>query len=325
MVGHHAQADVVVVVRVGRVLGGGVGATGQLRGAVEHGADLVRLVHVLHTLEDHGEPLEAETGVDVLVLELAGDVEVVLRAHRGEAVLHEHEVPDLDVAGVVRGRAAVDAVRGAAVVEDLRAGAARAGLAGVPVVVLLAHALDALGTDAHVLAPDALGLVVLAVHGDPEALGVQAEAAVLDRGRQQLPGHRDGRLLEVVAEGEVAAHLEEGAVADGLADLLDVRGADALLHRDDARARRGLLPQEVRDERDHAGHREQQRRIRRDERRRRHHAVPPGLEEGGPAAGDLLGLHAGVSFCVVVVWGRAAPCDGGSTVSPEMIGPVWGR
>ena len=39
----------------------------------------------------------------------------------------------------------------------------------------------------------------------------------------------DGLVLEVIAEGEVAQHLEEGAVAGGLADVLDIAGADALL------------------------------------------------------------------------------------------------
>jgi hypothetical protein len=37
------------------------------------------------------------------------------------------------------------------------------------------------------------------------------------------------RALEVVPEGEVAGHLEEGVVPGGDADLVDVRSADALL------------------------------------------------------------------------------------------------
>ena len=51
----------------------------------------------------------------------------------------------------------------------------------------------------------------------------------------QLPGELDRALLEVVAEGEVAVHLEERAVPGGLADLLDVQGAHALLHAGGAR------------------------------------------------------------------------------------------
>lgn len=52
----------------------------------------------------------------------------------------------------------------------------------------------------------------------------------------------DGLLLEVVAEGEVPEHLEEGAVTRGLAHLLDVEGAHALLVAGHAVAWRGLLP-----------------------------------------------------------------------------------
>ena len=50
---------------------------------------------------------------------------------------------------------------------------------------------------------------------------------------EQLPGVGDGFALEVVAEAEVAEHLEEGVVAAGEADVFEVvvlaAGADALL------------------------------------------------------------------------------------------------
>ena len=72
-----------------------------------------------------------------------------LRVHSPHLVLHEDEVPDLDVAGVISGGAALHAVGGTAVVVDLRAGAGGAGLAGGPVVVLLAHPLDPLGRQAR--------------------------------------------------------------------------------------------------------------------------------------------------------------------------------
>ena len=102
----------------------------------------------------------------------------VLRRHVVDQVLHEDEVPDLDVAVVVGGRAAVDAVRGAAVEEDLRARAGRAGLAGAPVVRVLAEPLDALLGQARDLLPELDGLVVVLVDGDPEVLRVEAEPAV---------------------------------------------------------------------------------------------------------------------------------------------------
>ena len=57
--------------------------------------------------------------------------------------------------------------------------------------------------------------------------------------REELPGERDGVLLEVVAEAEVAEHLEERVVARGDADVLEVvvlaADADALLARGRAR------------------------------------------------------------------------------------------
>ena len=208
------------------------------RGLVDDGADLVGLVHVLDVLQDHREAFHAEAGVDVLLGQFAGDVEVDLGADVVDLVLHEHEVPDFDVAVLVRDGAALDAVGGAAVVVDLGAGAGRAGLAGGPVVVRLAHPLDPLGGHAGVLEPELLGFVVLFVDGHPEAFRRQAVAAVVNARGEQFPGELDGVFLEVVAEGEVAAHLEEGAVAGGLADFLDVAGADALLHAGGAVVRR---------------------------------------------------------------------------------------
>ncbi len=63
-------------------------------------------------------------------------------------------------------------------------------------------------------------------------LGVKAETL-----GDQLPGEADRAVLEVVAEGEVAQHLEEGQVPLVRADDVDVGGAKALLHRDRARRR----------------------------------------------------------------------------------------
>src|SRR5690606_33368060 len=67
---------------------------------------------------------------------------------------------------------------------------------------------------------------------DPDAVAVEPETAVGDRTRAELPGELDRLALEVVTEGEVPRHLEERAVPRGLADVLDVVRADALLHAD---------------------------------------------------------------------------------------------
>src|SRR5207237_7103974 len=157
--------------------------------------------------------------------------------------LHEDEVPDLQVALLVHvARSQVGgAVGRPPVVEELRGGTARAGDPHAPEVVLLAPAQDALGRDADVLLPDLGSLVVSLEHGRPEPVGLQPEPL-----RDELPGPPAGVALEVVAEGEVAEHLEEGEVAGGAPDLLQVDGTEALLDGGGAGVGRGLLAQEVR-------------------------------------------------------------------------------
>src|SRR5699024_12233120 len=123
------------------------------------------------------------------------------------------------------------AALGAPVVGDLRAGAAGAG-AVLPEVVLLAELENPVFGDADLVPPDGEGLVVgggglvAGKHGGVEPVGLQAHPL---GGGEELPGPVDGVPLEVVAEGEVAQHLKVGAVAGGVADVLDGAGADALL------------------------------------------------------------------------------------------------
>ena len=100
-------------------------------------------------------------------------------------------------------------------------------------------ALDACAGHADGVRPDVGRLVVVGVHGDPEAVAVEAEAL-----GEQLPGPRDGLGLEVVTEAEVAEHLEEAQVLGRTPDLLDVvvLAADphALLHRHGAAGKAGF-------------------------------------------------------------------------------------
>ena len=141
-----------------------------------------------------------------------------------------------------------------------------------------------------------LGLVVLFVDGDPEPLRRQSVAAVVNAGGEQLPRELDGVFLEVVAEGEVAAHLEEGAVAGGLAHFLDVAGADALLHAGGPGVGRFLAGGQVRDERHHAGHREQQGGVAGDQRGGGNGGVALADKKVDPALGDLLRLHELITY-----------------------------
>ena len=206
-------------------------------------------------------------------------------------VLHEDQVPELHEPVAVRvvQRATVGAERRAAVDVDLAARAARTGVAHLPEVVLVAEALDALHRHADLLVPDRLGLVVAVVDGDPQPVAVDAE-----RLGRQLPAPRDDLVLEVVAEAEVAEHLEEHEVSLGAPDVVEVvvlaTGAGALLAADGTLVRRHLVADEVRLERHHAGDGEQHRRIVRDQAGRRHHRVGARREEVDEGVAELIGV-----------------------------------
>ena len=148
------------------------------------------------------------------------------RPVRVELELHEDEVPDLEPAGAVLGVVGDAEVAlaelGAAVVVDLRARPARPDVGHPPPVLLVAvrevaPAGDPLGRQADLVAPVAVGVVVGRVDGRREALAGDPEVA-----GQEVPGAVDRVALEVVAEAEVAEHLEERVVARRPADLLEV-------------------------------------------------------------------------------------------------------
>src|SRR6202035_5790778 len=84
------------------------------------------------------------------------------------------------------------------------------------------------------------------------------EAQLLD---QELVGVRNRILLEVVAKGEVAEHLEEGQMMPVAANDVDVDGAEDFLAGGDAREGRLGLHEKVRLERYHTRTGNQQGRI----------------------------------------------------------------
>ncbi|OIQ76323.1 hypothetical protein GALL_420010 [mine drainage metagenome] len=190
------------------------------RGGGNQRLEQVDFVIGMHALQHGGDALQPHAGVDGRLgqgVHHAGLVAVEL---------HEHVVPDFDEAVAVflgrAGRAAGD-VR-AVVVENLGAGSAGAGIAHHPEVVgsvaralVVADADHALGRHAHLPGPDLVGLVVLGVDRDQEPVLGQ-----LEHDREQFPGIGDGFALEVVAEAEIAQHLEEGMMACGIADVFQV-------------------------------------------------------------------------------------------------------
>src|SRR6185437_9243829 len=189
------------------------------------------------------------------------------------------------------------------------------GIPHGPEIGLLAHVQHALGRHADLAGPDARRLIVLAKHRDPQARRWQFQPL-----RDELPRKTDRLALEVVAEGEVAEHLEEGVMPRRVADVLQIvvlaAGTHAALAGSGAYVVAPLLAEEHVLELHHAGIGEQQRRIvTRHERRGRHDrvaAIGKKLQEGAPHLG---GAHVGVLF--------SHASSGGSALSSS--GAYWPR
>ena len=182
---------------------------------------------------------------------------------RPQVELHEDEVVELHVAVARAARPAVGlaaAVLGAAVVEDLGARAAGPGSADRQKLSLPQRARSARpGCRRASTRPRSRPSSSSSPSAgspsrtrDPEPLRVEPHLLV-----HELPGEVDGAVLEVVAEREVAEHLEEGAVRSVRPDVLEVgvlaACAQHLLGADRALRRRLSRAEEVRLERLHPG------------------------------------------------------------------------
>ena len=139
--------------------------------------------------------------------------------------------------------------------------------------------------------PEVEGLVVGLVDRDHEAGRVDLQCA-----GDEVPGEANRILLEVVAEGEVAQHLEEGVMPRGVADVLEIvvfaTGAHAALAGDRAHVVALVPTQETVLELHHAGIGEQQRRIiARDEAGGRDHGMATFTEKFEEGATDIRRAH----------------------------------
>src|ERR1700730_15585391 len=103
------------------------------------------------------------------------------------------------------------------VVEYFGARAARSGVAHRPEVGLFSHARAARRIDANFLDPDALSFIVFGIDGYPQTV-----LRNFQRAGDEVPGEVDRLPLEVIAETEVAQHLEKCVVTCGVADVLQV-------------------------------------------------------------------------------------------------------
>ena len=210
--------------------------------------------------------------------------------------LHEDEVPEFEETLAARAtRLAVGltaSVLGPPVVVHLGVGAARPRTAHGPEVLGAREEDDALGRLSHlhpvpvrdfVLAEAELGIP--GEDADPETLGIELQML-----EHELPRELDRALLEVLAEREVAEHLEERQMRAVEADLVDVRRTEALLHGREQWRGRGVAAEEVRHERLHPGRRQQRRAVvrPRDERSRGPKRMVLGLEKGTEPRAQLI-------------------------------------
>ncbi len=211
-------------------------------------------------------------------------------------VLHEHQVPVLQEALVLPARQIVRlAVLHTAVDVQLRARPARTVRPGLPEVLRARAAHDPLARNAQLqpvldrlLVGAQAQAVVAFEHRHPDVLLGEAEHLA-----RELPRERDRLALEVVAEREVAQHLEERQVARGVAHVVDVHRPEHLLTARQPRRRRGLLAEEVRLQRVHPRDRQERRGVVRvrHQRRRRDAPVAALLEEAQVALADLVRGH----------------------------------
>src|SRR4029077_2420229 len=165
---------------------------------------------------------------------------------------------------------------------------------------------------------------IACVHAHPDAVPVELEPLLEVLGRVL-----DRALLEVLAEREVAEHLEERQVVRVEADLVDVGGAEALLAGRRERRRRRFVAEEVRHLWLHPGARVEGRAVvgARDQGRGRTPEVSPLFEERLESLTQLgRGPHGGhwrsgtdgapplTRLASIRVSGRS---DAGRTTAPE--------
>jgi hypothetical protein len=192
--------------------------------------------------------------------------------------LHHPRVFAIDIfpTGLVRG--AIDI--------NLGAGPARPGLAHLPEVVL-AEIMDVIVGEPGDLLPQVgrlgvardAGRFVALIAGDMQSSRIEFPDL-----REKFPRHRDGALLEIIAEAPVAQHLEERVMPARSADVVEIvvlaTGTDALLRVGRPRIGALFLPEKNRLELVHPRVGEQQRGIVvRHHGRARHERVPMLLHE----------------------------------------------
>ena len=207
-----------------------------LRNVLHNILNCIDLKEVVNSLSDTGKSFKSHTCINIGMSKRSVIVVTVVFK------LSENEVPELDksvalTADVTVGTAA--AVFLSPVVVNLGTGAAGT-CAVLPEVILLAEAYHMTLTNADFLCPDVVGLVVVKIDADIELFGIHFHYF-----GAEFPCPAYSVTLEIIAEREIAEHLEISSVTCSLADIFNIGSSDALLTSCNPRSRRSDLSREI--------------------------------------------------------------------------------
>ena len=141
------------------------------------------------------------------------------------------------------------------------------------------------------LRQDVESFLVLFPDGHPHAFTIEAILAFRLITREQIPCETDRAFLEVITEGEVTVHLEEGTVASGSSNVIDVIGTNALLNRCCPRPGCGFNTDDIGNKRNHSRDREENRWLRRNKRHRRANLMALGCKVVKPTLTNFRSAH----------------------------------
>jgi hypothetical protein len=220
---------------------------------LDYGLEGVGLIYRRHALHDGGGALQPHARVDVGLGQRHAAAALELVELREHQVPHFHKAAALAVGPAVR-FAAADLL--AEVVVQLAARAAGAAVSGgAPEVLLSSEALYSFLGKTDGL-PVLQSLFIVLVDGHPKTFRRHLQPF-----GDELPCPVDGLFLEIVSDAEVPQHLEEREVPR-IADVVDIRHAEALLARGQSRLRGYRLSGEVLFELHHPRRCQQQGRVR---------------------------------------------------------------
>ncbi len=215
MVGHHTHGHIAALILA-------VAPAGHFGYLTDKRLKDVGIVIALLPLKDHAKPLEAHTRIDMAMREL-------LEGAVGLAVvLHEDEVPYLDDLRMVAVHQFPSGhggtlLGGTKVEMNFATRSARARIAHLPEIILLIAAQDTFFGNEPLPIVVRFAVerhtVLFASFEDRDIELFLRKSVYL---REQLPRPLDRLLLEVVAEGPVAEHLEHGVMVGIVPHLVEV-------------------------------------------------------------------------------------------------------